>query len=321
MKPSFFSVRHATRFLLILGAGLAGGLAVEARDAESGPLKPRFSDASKTLWLEPKQGVFLPVSLAENSTAKRTFSLRSKKQANGIFAVYESDGNLNRDALPRARYKVHGLKVGSPANRVEVTLELKKNGDLNPIAKDLADRSNTLTVSRLTREEALAASLPPTNGTAGLPAIAEREGKTLEQSVGLRSSNGLFVPFLRAGAPIPDEPVTVTMRPTHPGQRTGELIVYEGENHFIENDKVLAHYLIAGLSTSKNAKFRLRFKVNSLGKVYLDEASDTSTTKRLKVIPYSSSAASRLRREFPAEATPTQVPANWLMPSSPVATR
>lgn len=133
------------------------------------------------------------------------------------------------------------------------------------------------------------------------PAAAKSAAKTLPASVGLRSGEGTFAPFLRAGAAA-GQTATVRLNRTVPGQTTADVTVYRGESPYLESDRQVGRYLISGLSSNPKATFALKFTVMPSGKVELTEALDSSTKQALELHRYSSFEARRLQESSGGEA-------------------
>lgn len=312
VKTSLFTPHRASTLLLALCLSIGSLRGAEQTPTEE-TLPLRFRSPGKTIWLEPKPGTFIPVSFARESEQKIQFSLGSRKQSNGLLAIYNTDGNTSRFTLPVARFKIFSLREGSASERVEVTLAWR-DGKLHLAARDLQHKTNPLRIAQISKDEMLAANVVPPKAANKLPAIAAAEGLQLKQAVGMRGSNGLFQPILPAES-LPGESATVYFHPKHVGkQTTGDVVIYSGDNYFIENDKVAGRYLIGGLSTSDKAQFALTFTVNKAGKVELTAARDTATKKLLQIYPYSPEAARRLQENF----RDTQPAPKALLPKSPV---
>jgi hypothetical protein len=219
-------------------------------------------------------------------------------------AIYATNQRPQPGDIPLVRYSLSGLK--SPASQVEVTLSLH-HGQIETAAKDA--HGTALTVTPMARAEIAKAELAPAKpGGKGPAPIGALKGKPLAASAGLRTGNGVFVPFLRAGAE-PGQTAAVVKARRFPGQTTADIIVYEGENPFVEKDREVAHYLISGLSPDPKARFELQFAVEPSGKVKLAQAVDTATKQPLPVHPYSESEVKRLKENFADDAAPAPVAA------------
>jgi hypothetical protein len=304
------SIKTPVRAFLVLLLASTSAHRLRAAEPAEKPAGVHVPAASRTIWLEPKGGTFHPVIISGTAEGSYSCPLGVIPPEGEVLAVYATDGRAVQGDPPIARYLISGRKSGA-TSRVDVTLTLHR-GALETTVKDA--HGTPLTVAWMNRNEIARAALPPAKIAASKPAanqpapIGEIDGKSLSAPVGLRSGNGVFVPFFPAKA-APGAKTTLVKARRFPGQTTADIVVYQGESPYVEKNREVAHYLVSGLSDNPKAKFEFEFTVETSGKVKLAQALDTATKQPLEIHPYSDALARRLKESFDDNGAPAPVAA------------